>query len=187
MTTLSTILTGLDRRIPGSADRITMVDAINIALGDLGKVTKVDETLVVVDNQKTYSLPSGVTNVVRVKIATDSSEAEFDINYDWTEIDGSLYFNYELGYDAGNKIVIYYNDVPDEVVDDTDTISDDIPLALIVAEARYWYEQINFMDQSNLSAKDEAILEQLSSERNMARQTYRVRRMSKDPRLGSVK
>ena len=32
MATLTTVLTQLDRRIPGKADRIEMVDAINVAL-----------------------------------------------------------------------------------------------------------------------------------------------------------
>ena len=185
MATLNTILVALDRRIPGAAERIDMVDAINIALSEIGYVTKVDETLAVVDNQTEYTLPSGVTDVVRVQIA-DSSTADYDYTtcFNWREVDGSLYFPSELGYDAGNTIRIYYNDIHDDVADDTDTVDDDIPIPLLVAIAAYRYEFIKYQDHSNISVKDESILTLLQNEMYASAGRYRVNRMHRDPILG---
>ena len=182
MATLSTMLANLDRRIPGVADRITMIDAINIALSEIGKVTKLDETLDVVDNQLTYTLPSGVRNVVRVQVAADSSEDEFKTLYNWKEIGGKLYFPGELGYDAGVKIRVFYNDAHDSVSADTDTIDDSIPESLLCAIAAYRYTLLDYQSQQNIGIKDKDILQMMLSEMQAAKATYRVQRLPKDPK-----
>jgi hypothetical protein len=186
MTTLIDVIRGLDRRIPGNADRIDMVDAINIGLSELGYVTQMDTTLTVVDNQTEYTLPSGVYNVVRVQIATSNTDDYGYVTvYNWREVNGAIHFTDELPHTAGYTIRLYYNALHDEVEDDTDTVSDDIPLPLLIAEARYWFEQITYMDMANLGAKEESTLERLSTERLMARQRYKVNRIPRDPVLGS--
>jgi hypothetical protein len=186
MATLQTVLVALERRIPGAADREDMVDAINIALSEVGHVTLVDETLTVVDDQTEYDLPSGVANVVRVQIANSSTtDYDYATIFTWREINGKLYLPDELGFSAGNKIRIYYNNTHDSVEDDTDTISDDIPIPMLVKMARYEYEFIQYQDQSNMGAKDEAVLERLLIEKMTAQQNYRINRIPRDPILGS--
>jgi hypothetical protein len=187
MATLSSILASLDRRIPGVADRITMIDAINIALSEVGKVTKVDENLVVEPNQHQYVLPEGVRNVVRVQIAVDKSEQLFYTDYSWQELEGSLYFRNDLGYSPGNKIRIFYNDAHDSVSEDDDEIDDCIPESLLCAIAAYRYALLDYQSQQNLGVKDKDILQMMLSEMQSAKATYRVQRMSKDPRLGALK
>ena len=185
MTALSTVLTHLDRRIPGKPERIEMVDAINVALTEVGKVTKIDATLTVTENATSYSLPSGVHDVVRVEVARDtSSDTTYDIIGHWHEINGTIYLTQELPYSDGNTIRLYYNDSPDAVTDNTDTIDNAIPMDLLCAIAAYRYEYTKFYNQSNMATKDQGILESLRTEMMLAKSKYRVRRMSRDPILG---
>lgn len=186
MTTLADIKTALERRIGQTVDATNEVSAINIALEEIGNVTKVDETLTVVNDQTEYSLPSGVSNVVRVQIA-NSSSADYDYTtiFTWRETNGKLYLPDELGFDAGNKIRIYYNDTHDAVSNDADTIDDDIPIPLLIAIARYWYEVIEYQEHRNISTKDNAILDMLRTDMYTAISKYRVNRMYRDPIHGS--
>ena len=185
MSTLQTVLVALERRIPGSADREDMIDAINIALSEIGHITQVDTSSTVANDTTEYALPTGVYNVVRVEVA-NSSSADYDYTkvFNWHEVNGYLYFTDELGFSSGNTIRIYYNAPHDDVTDDTDTISNDIPIPLLVAEARYQYEHIQFMDQANLGVKDETILQRLDNDRLIARQRFGVNRINRDPILG---
>lgn len=186
MTTLATVLAELERRIPGTADSTTLKDAVNIALSEIGSVTKVDESLTVVDNQTEYSLPSGVINVVRVQIANGkSTDYNYTTIFTWREINGKLYFPDELGFSAGNKIRIYYNDTHDEVLNDEDIIDDDIPIPLLCSIAAYRYEFLKYYDQSNIGVKDDGILVSLRDEMYTAKSKYRVNRMYRDPVHGS--
>lgn len=186
MATLQSVLVALERRIPGAADREVMIQAINIALSEVGHVTQVDETLTVTDDATEYTLPSGVANVVRVQIA-NSSTTDYDYTtiFTWREINGKLYLPDELGFSAGNKIRIYYNNIHDSVEDDTDTISDDIPIPMLVKMAQYEYEFIMYQDEANMRSKDDAVLERLMIEKMNVRSNYRINRMSRDPILGS--
>jgi hypothetical protein len=188
MTTLVNAIASLERRIPGKADHIDMLNAINVALNEIGFVTQVDETLTVVADQTEYALPTGVGNVVRVEIA-NSTSGDYDYTrvYTWKEINGYLYFPSNLGFSTGNKIRIYYNGIHADVEEDTDTIEEGIPIPLLMAEAHYWYEKLQYMEQSNMGAKEETILQRLDSERLAAWQRYRVRRLMKDPTHWSYK
>ena len=186
MATLQSVLVALDRRIPGAADREVMVEAINIALSEVGHITQVDETLTVTDNATEYTLPSGVYNVARVQVA-NSSTADYDYTtiFNWRETGGKLYLPDELNFSAGNKIRIYYNAPHDSVEDDADTISDDIPIPMLVKMAQYEYEFIMYQDEANMRSKDDAILERLMIEKINVRSNYKINRMPRDPILGS--
>lgn len=188
MATLQTVLVALERRIPGAADHIDMVDAINVALSEVGHVTQVDETLTVSDNTTEYSLPSGVSNVVRVQVK-NSASADYDYTtvYNWREVNGYLYLPDELSFDEGRTIRLYYNDTHDSVEDETDTISDDVPIPLLTAIAAYRYEYAQFYSEQNLGVKDQGILDRLQADMYAAQQRYRVNRMYRDPILGSEK
>lgn len=185
MATLQSVIAALERRIPKNANREDVVDAINLALLDMGLVTKVDETLTVVSNQTEYTLPAGVFNVVRVQVASSSSaDYDYQTQYNWREIDGTLYIPDAMKLNSGNKIRIYYNAPHDEVSSDTDIISDAIPLALLTTMAAYYFEYIQFYEQTNMGVKDTTILERLLSDKLVAQQRYKVARMHRDPILG---
>lgn len=185
MSTLQSVIAWMERRIPGGVDQDAIIDAINLALSDIGFVTQVDETLTVVDDQTEYTLPSGVSNVVRVQVASSAS-ADYDYQtlYNWREIGGKLYLPDEMAHTAGRKIRVYYNAPHDEVDANTDTISDAIPMSLLTTVAAYFYEYIQFYEQANMGAKDTTILDRLLSDKLLAQQRYRVARMHRDPILG---
>jgi len=186
MTAKSDIATIVERLIPGTADAITLNDAINIALQRIGDITKTDETLTVVNNQTEYSLPSGVKNVTRVKVAASTSAPYDYVNiFDWREVEGYLCFPDELDYDAGNQIRILYNGQHDAVSDESDTIDDSIPIQLLTAIAHYEYMFLRYQDKSNISIKEKEILNKIESHMFEAMQRYKVIRMKKSPTLNT--
>ena len=89
MTKLREVIRYVETRIPGLADRTKLVEAVNAALMEIGRVTKTDETLVVEPNKAVYTLPSGVSNIVRVQVAADKSEREYMTHYHWQEVSGN--------------------------------------------------------------------------------------------------
>ena len=185
MTTLATVLVALERRIPGVANRNRMVDAVNTALSEVGKVTKVDTTLTVVANQTEYSLPSGVQDVARVQVANDSDSDYYLTMFNWREIDGALHFTKEIDASAGVTIRLYYNNIHDSVTEDADTIEDEIPIELLTPVAAYYYYRLQFETRANVSVKEDSVLQLLMQEKNEAKARYRIRTMVRDPILGS--
>jgi hypothetical protein len=186
MSTLQSAIVWLEKRIPGVADHSDAVDAINLALSDIGFVTQVNETLTVVNNQTEYTLPAGVSNVVRVQVASSSSaDYDYETQFNWHEINGKLYLPDSLKYTAGGKIRIYYNAPHSEVTTDASTISDAIPMPMLATMAAYYYEYLQFYSQANMGAKDTTILDRLLSDKLLAQQRYSVTRMHRDPILGS--
>lgn len=171
-----------DRYMISQAVREDLVQAINAALTDIGDVTQVDSSLTVVDNQTEYSLPSGVSGVVRVEVA-NSANADYDYQrvHNWREIDGSLYFTDELGYTAGRTIRLYYN-APHSAVDaDADTISDGIPVPLLVDTAVYYYWLQHYSLQGNLNMKEDSLLAMHAQNKERAMQRFSVTKLHRDP------
>jgi len=185
MTTLADVLRNLEMRIPGTATHETMVDAVNTALSEIGKVTRVDDTMVVVPNQMEFELPTGVNNVVRVQVSVDSTNEYFTTVFNWREVGGYIYFPGQLGYTAGNTIRVYYNEIHEIVDDDADEIAEGIPMPLICAIAAYRYALLNYQNLSNLGVKDKDILNMLMTEAHEAKLNHRVKKMKRDPILGS--
>jgi len=181
MSTLATALRDLRRRLGKTPDQTEMIDAINNALYDIGGSTSVDTTLVAVDDQLEYSLASGTYNVVKIEIENDVVD-----NYDyhtieyWHEADGKIYLPEALKYTAGNTIRIYYNPVPTVVSEETDTISDDIPLPLLTATAAYHYQWNKYQDRANLTVKDNNILQKAEKDMQLAQIRWRVHRLSRE-------
>ena len=171
-----------DRYLISQAGREDLVQAINAALTDIGDVTQVNTSLTVVDNQTEYSLPTGVSHVVRVEVASSAS-ADYDYQkvHNWREINGSLYFTDELPYTAGRTIRLYYN-APHSAVDaDADTISDGIPLPLLVDVAVYYYWLQWYSLQGNLNMKEDSLLAMHAQNKERARQRYTVTKLHRDP------
>jgi hypothetical protein len=171
-----------DRYLISQAVREDLVQAINAALTDIGDVTQVDTSLTVVADQTEYSLPSGVSNVVRVEVA-ESASADYDYQraHNWREISGSLYFTDELGFTAGRTIRLYYNAQHAAVDADADTISDGIPLALLVDVAVYYYWLQQYSLQGNLNMKEDSLLAMYAQNKERAMQRYSVNKLQRDP------
>lgn len=184
MTKLREVIRYVETRIPGLADRTKLVEAVNAALMEIGRVTKTDETLVVEPNKAVYTLPSGVSNIVRVQVAADKSEREYMTHYHWQEVGGELHFPSSICTGPGNKIRLYYNADHDYVENDNDEISNQIPLALICGVSVYRYALANFESRQNQGVKDKDILSMLMAEAQAVKLHYRVNRMQRDPILG---
>jgi hypothetical protein len=181
MSTLAEALVDLTRRLGKTPDKNEMINAINNALYDIGGATQIDETLNVVDDQTEYDLPTDVYNVVKIEV--QNSAADNDSYHEitrWHEASGKIYFPEELEYTEGNAVRLYYNAVPSTVDDDTDTISDDIPLPLLAAVAAYHYHWSRYLDRSNISAKDEMVLQKALNDRQIAESRWRVHRLDRE-------
>jgi len=167
------------------ARREDLVQAINAALEEIGEYTQVDTSLVVVDNQTEYTLPAGVHNVVRVEVAVSTS-ADYDYIkvFDWSEINGYLYFDGEMNFAAGRTIRIFYNAIHEAVDADTDTVSEDIPLPMIAGLAAYHYFWQQFVNNKNLGVKDEALMAKAENDRANALTRYTVNKIHRDPKHG---
>jgi hypothetical protein len=171
-----------DRYAISEANREDLIMAIQFALSDIGKITKVDESLTVVTNQTEYDLPSGVENVVRVEVAaSDSADYDYRTLFHWRVINGKIYFPDSIAIGSGNKIRIYYNDIHDALSNDIDTISDEIPMPLLGAVAAYNYAWQQFANQSNSNSKEDALLSRFMNDKAEAERKYRVKRIPRDP------
>jgi hypothetical protein len=108
--------------------RAQIISAINAALGEMGNVTQINDTLTVTANTEQYSLPSGVRNVARVQVATATTAPYgWEDNYQWREVNGALIFTEDSQpTDTGKHIRVYYNQPHAEVTLDADVISADI-------------------------------------------------------------
>ena len=194
------IIDDLRRRLWSKANVQDMYDAINIALNHIGYVTQIDTTLTVVDNQLSYTLPSATTydsetgvyttvevrNVVRVQVATSASgDYDYETVYNWRERDGYLIFDKELDYTAGRTIKVYYNS-PHPRLDDMDSlIGDDIPKPLLASTAAYYYYLKQYANAGTHNAHLANLLEDARRTKAESELKYSVRRMVRDPILGS--
>lgn len=108
--------------IPDDLSRSQLRNAINEACKSVCKIYKSDATLVVVDNQEEYTLPSGVSDVRRIEIAENAtSPYSYAVNAYWKEAGGVIYFHPDHIPDAaaGNKIRVWYATVHPDLDDTT--------------------------------------------------------------------
>lgn len=121
-----------------------LINAINQAQRAIGAIPQQNTALTTVDQQLEYTLPAGVYNVLRVEIAINTTAPiHYTTHYNWSEAEGKLVFDPGCEPDGdGYTIRVTYAPTPTEYDDDTDTISDLIPLELLVktaaAEALRW-------------------------------------------------
>jgi hypothetical protein len=167
--------------------RRILIQAVNVALEEMGEVGNVDESLTTVTNQVEYSLPTGVRNIKKVRVATATSEPYgWDKSYQWDEYDDKLVFdeNNIPGSD-GYIIQLFYN-APHAALDsDGDTINGRIPVVWLRWEAAVHAFKIMYgdspsnpvvVDKLSLALKQQAEMRA----RYMGRLTYK-----KEPRVSS--
>jgi hypothetical protein len=104
--------------------------AVNMALREIGKIIDKDEMTTIVDDQLIYSLPTGVAHVTKIEILEDpaATNEKPKINNHWEEIDGELVFEMyrEPNTTDGTKIRIRYEKFHAELVNDTDTLDNQV-------------------------------------------------------------
>jgi len=167
-------------------NREFVVQAINMALADMGPYTKTDDSLVVVNNYTEYTLPSGVSNVRRIEVAKSAS-----VPYDyvklgsWKEINGKIYLPEELDYTAGRTIRLYYNESHDDVEDDTDVINDLYNRKRLACTAAYLGLAQRQMYTGNEDAKEQGILTYLLSQSRRLAMAYPVPKLERDTNKAS--
>ncbi|NMC80190.1 MAG: hypothetical protein GYA59_12575 [Chloroflexi bacterium] len=94
------------------------------------KVMKINSSLSVTADTEDYALPTGVSDVRRVEVATTAS-GSYEINYFWREMDGRLYFmKGKEPKTAGRTIRLYYAALHG-TIGDSDAINDAIDLNLL--------------------------------------------------------
>lgn len=102
--------------------REDMIAAINQALLEIGPFDRIDETLVGVDDQEFYTLPTGVWNVKRIEIAAAATNVGA-VHYQWRELGGKIRFLDNLPA-TGEVIRLIYEQVHWNVTLPTDEITD---------------------------------------------------------------
>jgi hypothetical protein len=116
--------------------RYELIQAINQALRrDIGGIPAENTSLVTVEDQPEYDLPSGVFDVSLVEIATNTSEPyDYQTWYHWREQGGKLIFEDAFIPQTDDYIIrLQYRPYHDELVDDDDTIDD-----LVLFEFLVW-------------------------------------------------
>lgn len=119
--------------IPKDYPKWLMVEAINQALIDIGKLPNTNTTLTTVTNQEEYTLPADVEDIKRVEIAHSLvAPYLFVPHVNWREREGKLVFDtdYEPAVD-GYKIRLSYNEPHDTVSAGSDLIDDLIDRELL--------------------------------------------------------
>ncbi len=113
----------------GTADypKASLIEAINMALYEIGPLPSIDVSLTTVEDQEDYTLPTGVYNIKKVELALNSTiPYGYVEHFGWHEIDGKIRFlPGRAPADTGYKLRLTYalNDVTD-LSADTDIISD---------------------------------------------------------------
>ncbi len=118
--------------------RERIIRAVNEALDEIGRTPTTDTSLAA-DGSVSYSLPAGVSELLRVDVDQGSDDEDWQEHRNWYVEGGTLYFDppdFEPDSDEGTIRLTYLSD-HSELSDDTDTLDrhiDDVWLAWAAAE-----------------------------------------------------
>jgi len=168
--------------------RDTLVQAVNLALTHMGVYTALDETLDLTLNALEYTLPAGVSNVVRVEAPiqydpTTTTALAYDKIYQWQEIGGQLHLKYPITGAYGEPLRIHYNRYHAEVNLDADVVSDLFNRQRLMWTAAYFFEYERMQFTGNADQKETMLMQTASLREMQMAQTYPVKSMSRDPIL----
>ena len=167
-----------------NARREDIVQAVNQALRQIGAVTKINDTLVVIDDTQEYTLPAGVSNVTRIAIANDTSTPiEYHRAYSWHEYDGKLYIHEPISQPAGYTIRLYYDANPTQVNADTDVISDLIDRNRLYWTAAYHFFRNRMAIEGNQDQRVNLLLQEAQAKTEQLARSHPVRRQELDAKL----
>lgn len=165
-------------------NREALVQAINQALFDIGEYTEINDTLVVVQNQNEYTLPSGVSNVKRISIANYVNDPiEYHRAYHWREISGKLYIDEPIMQPAGNIIRIYYLKRHAEVNNDTDVIQGGIDTVWLAWAATYYFLRTRLQYSGNTDEREQMLLQEAQAKHEKYSRLSLNSRLERDANL----
>jgi len=167
--------------IPKDFPKGVMIESINQALLEIGKLPKTDVTLPTVAYQEEYALPTGVDDVKRVEIAHSLvTPFQYVPHQNWKEREGKLVFDtfYEPAA-AGYKIRLSYNVDHAEVDADANVISDLIHPHLLTWKAAVY--ALRWRMIRNPEEVGGRINEAMAQEARYARKA--PKKFRKDPKL----
>lgn len=147
-----------------------LTQAINMAIGEIGGVDATNTSLSTIDETISYSLPTGVSNVVKVEVANETSTPyTWTVHNNWRIIGSTLEF--DSAPVGGYVIRLTYRSVPTELTTDAGTISDQInPDWLKYTAATYalnW--RLSLVDDDEPSVKKNLILALENARKNAAK------------------
>lgn len=177
-------LTGYNYYTVTNTRREDIVQAVNQALRQIGAVTKIDDTLVIIANTQEYTLPMGVSNVTRIVIANDLNDpVEYHRSYSWHEYDGKLYIHEPILQAPGHTIRLYYDANPAQVNADTDIISDLIDRNRLYWTAAYHFFRNRLAIEGNQDQRVNLLLQEAQAKTEQLARSRPVRRQELDAKL----
>lgn len=162
-----------------NTDPYALIEAVNSALVHMGTYTKVDETLSSDTTSTEYTLPTGVSNLVRVEYSVGDS---FSPQLSWREIEGKLY-TYTPFKETGT-IRLYYNTLHPYVEDADDVISDAYNYNRLAWTAVYMFQFQRLQLTGNYSEKETSMLSLAQREAEKLTRAFPVHHLERDPILG---
>lgn len=166
--------------------RGALVAAINNALSELGPFVQIDQSLVTVEDQESYSLPAGVGDVLRVEIASDAAAPygwEDPYRY-WREQDGALHFDdNHLPATGSMPIRLHYLEPHARVSADADVINSDADPDLVATLAALHAARNKAMLAGSSDPEPGQLVQLLTGLFIGIRAQRPVRTMQKDSRL----
>ena len=175
----STAITADEPYSVTNTDPYALIEAVNSALTHMGTYTKVDETLSSDTTSTEYTLPSGVSNLVRVEYSVDDS---YSPQLSWREIEGKLY-TYTPFKTAGT-IRLYYNTLHPYVEDADDVISDAYNYNRLAWTAVYMFQFQRLQLTGNYSEKETSLMSLAQREAEKLARAFPVHHLERDPILG---
>lgn len=162
-----------------NTDPYALIEAVNSALVHMGTYTKIDETLDSDTTSTEYTLPTGVSNLVRVEYSVGDS---FSPQLSWREIEGKLY-TYTPFKESGT-IRLYYNTLHPYVEDADDVISDAYNYNRLAWTAVYMFQFQRLQLTGNYSEKETSMLSLAQREAEKLTRAFPVHHLERDPILG---
>jgi len=155
-----------------------------MGLLDVGPVTSYNDVTVVIADTEEYTLPSGVSGVVKVEVANAAAEPyEWATYFQWQEAGGKLIFDPNYGPSTVGRIIrIWYNAPHAEVDSDADEISAQIPSPLLLWKAAVYALNQRANNRLNADPTLEVLLKNANERALEMLARYPKRLMARTPR-----
>jgi len=173
--------------LPGAYPKGTLVAAVNRALQELGPFITHDTSLTVDEDVDQYTLPTGVSGVLRVEEATATSAPYgYDRNFYWREAAGVLYFtpNYAPAND-GNIIRLWYMAAHAELSTDAGVVNSAVHLDLLTWTALSFIYLWQLQRVWNDDPLVKEMLNNAKQEAAISRNRHPIMTMQRDPTMGA--
>lgn len=164
--------------------REDIVQAINMALRQIGAVTSLDATLAVINDTQQYTLPAGVSNVTRIAISDDITDPlDYHRVWNWREFGGTLYIDTPILQPAGRTIRLFYDTAPAQLNADADVVNSLIDLNRLTWTAAYHFFRNRLAIEGNQDARVNMLLDEARGKAEQLARSHPVRRIELDTKL----